>query len=267
MRILSNNDSKKRLVEMLNELDSICRKNNINYSLFGGTMLGAVRHKGFIPWDDDIDIIMTYDEYCKFVDIIKNYNSNRYAFYSSEENNDYYYPFIKMIDLQTIVEEPKYKKIKNYGLFIDIFYYHFVPNNEILRKLHWYKVMFGRMLISGYASNNINKNDKNYKLKKIGKILAKIIGIDRVLKWFKRITTNKVNYKSDYLMHSWIAFKFSKSCIKVSDTVEYIDCQFENIKPMVFKKYDSILKTMYGNYMKLPPESERINHSLKSYLK
>lgn len=115
-------DLHKVEIEILDEIDRICRKNNINYCLVGGTLLGAVRHGGFIPWDDDLDVAMPRNDYEKFIDVCKNELSDDFYLHSIETDKTYWLPFIKIRKKYTIFEEKNIAGLGcKTGIYVDIF--------------------------------------------------------------------------------------------------------------------------------------------------
>lgn len=122
MKKLNDKETKQKLLNILEYFDFLCSENNLNYSLYGGTLLGAVRHKGFIPWDDDIDVAMPLKDYEKFLSLSE-IKAGKYRLHdrNSEENNheNYYYPFAKLEDEDTIINF--FKNRDKGGAFIDIF--------------------------------------------------------------------------------------------------------------------------------------------------
>ena len=117
-------------LEILEKIDEICKKNNINYFLIGGTLLGDVRHKGFIPWDDDIDIGMLREDYEKFINVcLKNGALGKdYYLHCNESDDDYFIPFIKVKKNNTTFAEKNIENINTHkGIFLDIFPYDNVP--------------------------------------------------------------------------------------------------------------------------------------------
>lgn len=264
MKKMTDKQLKKELLNILIEFDKICKENNIKYSLIGGSLLGAIRHKGFIPWDDDIDVIMTKKNYDKLLENIKNYKG-KYSFVNNEINNSYYYPFLKMINKDIYIKE-KYKKIDDYGLYIDIFYYAKVPDNKLLLKIYWYKIQYYKFLISSYAYIE-TQNTKYKTLKKIGKLLCKIYGIDKIIKNYNRNMNkyNKTNSKN--IMGNWPCYSLNKEIQKSCYINEYKLIEFEGNKIPIFKNYDCILKTTFNDYMKIPEKKDRKNHGLIGYFK
>ena len=128
MREIDLDELRKLQIDILNDIDNFCKKNKINYWIDCGTLLGAIRHSGYIPWDDDIDIGMLRDDYDKFV---KSYNrkGNRYQLNAVEINNDYYYPFGKVFDTKTVLYEPDENGIKT-AVFVDVFVYDNAPDDD-----------------------------------------------------------------------------------------------------------------------------------------
>nr|MCR5207201.1 LicD family protein [Eubacterium sp.] len=127
MKELSLEEVKKTELEILIRFDEICKNNNIEYSLAYGTMLGAVRHNGFIPWDDDIDVFVKRSDYEKLLGL--RYDDGRFEIKSHRYSNNYYYPFAKMIDKNTDLDV-SWRLDKDMGVFIDIFPLDYHDNNS-----------------------------------------------------------------------------------------------------------------------------------------
>lgn len=263
MKKMNEKEFKEQLVEILKEFDKLCKQNDIKYSLIGGSLIGAIRHKGIIPWDDDIDVIMTKENYDKLLKIISSYKGN-YRFINNDLNSEYYYPFLKMINPKTHIEE-KYINIKEYGIYIDIFHYVNLPQSKIQLKFFWYKLQFLKLLISGYATKEIRKDDKYKVPKRIGKLISKIFGIKKIIKWYN-YNINKYNNKnSETIIGNWPCYKLEKEIQSKENIKEYKTCEFEKINVMIFEKYDKILKTTFGDYMIVPPKEKQKNHGIKAY--
>ena len=135
MREILLDELKKTQIEILDVVDTFCRENNINYWLDSGTLLGAIRHGGYIPWDDDIDIGMLRKDYDIF---LKKFNekNERYKVYSIENNKNFPYPFGKVLDTHTILYEPNEQGVK-LSVNIDVFIYDNAPNDDkIINKMY-----------------------------------------------------------------------------------------------------------------------------------
>lgn len=262
MKKIGTVEYKKRLVEMLEYLDTICRNNNINYSLYAGSLIGCVREGGIIPWDDDIDVFIPREKIDYLTKIVNNDNSD-YMIMSYDNNKSYYYPFPKLIDKRTIVKETNLGTIDNYGIFIDLFQYNNIPNNIILKNIHYYKIKFYEQLINGYAL----KESKTI-LKKARNCFAKTIGLKNIMKRYYKVA-NKYNHKkTKYVISNWPVYKKYKEIQEASNIIAFIDSKFESINAMIFKEYDKLLSTTFGDYMTPPPIDKRNPpHNITAYYK
>ena len=270
MKSLNTNEAKKELIKMLDYFDSVCRKNNIKYSLIGGSMIGAIRHKGMIPWDDDIDIILDYNNYLLLLDAFKRETREDYKLYNYETSNSFFFPFSKMINTNTYaVENTEHPSIDDYGLFIDIFTYNYTSNNCIFRGIHFKKIKAINSLLS---LTNPNANNISFKIKLLRKMklfISNMIGTKLLHKIQSKIINkyNKRSKKTKYVVSNWPVYGYKKEIQDSKNIEKYIDINFDGINTMIYKEYDNILKTTFGEYMKMPPLDERINHGIKVYWK
>lgn len=266
--IISSNNQKKILIEMLKYIDNLCRNNNIKYSLIGGSLIGAVRHKGFIPWDDDIDIILDRDNYFKLLDVLKNVKNSDYEIFTPEVKDKYPLQFSKLINKKTVLHENGLiDEIKNYGLFVDIFVYNYVPNNE-KQRVRFFK--YYKFLISSLVRVKINHRNPNFlhKVKRfIKNVYVSIFGYKFNLFLIDKLIKKYCSLESDYVIANNPVYGYEKELQKAENIKEYTDAEFEGLKVMIFKNYDEILRTTFGDYMQLPPEDKRVNHSLEVYWK
>ena len=133
MRKISDEDMKALALTMLKDVAKFCDDHNIKYYLCGGTLLGAVRHKGFIPWDDDIDIMMPRPDYLRFLELYNGTNP-RYVVKGIENDDRYWRPFAKVFDLHTELDEPIYnvKGLTNH-VFLDVFPVDVIPDDTFTR--------------------------------------------------------------------------------------------------------------------------------------
>ncbi len=262
MKKIELEEQKKLLVDLLKYITKICDENDIKYSLIGGSLIGAIRHKGIIPWDDDIDIILMPNDYDKLMDVLKNTN-HYYVLLNPKDNDKYYYPFAKLVDSRTKMQERGVIEIDDYGVYVDIFKYHYVSNNEFLRKLHYKRLFFIQTLFA--RSMLIPKKEDRLKTKLIISF-AKLFGPNYFKKRHMSICNN--SKKTGYLLSNWPAYGYKKEIQKASYMTNYKKVPFENIKAMISNNYDDILKTTFGNYMELPPEDKRVlKHNTEIYWK
>ena len=266
MKKIELNEQKKIMIELLEYFDRICRENNIKYSLIGGSLIGAIRHKGIIPWDDDIDVILSKSEYLKLIQILENMNDSRYKLLTINNCRGYNFPFPKLVDKRTFVVEPRLlNQIKEYGIFIDIFSYSNTSNSEKIRIKDFKKIKLLNSMMSRTKLDFKNDGFKQNFLRLNKNILSKIIGYRNIIKFLNNIYNKYNNVDTDYVVSNWPVYNINKEVQKSKNIIEYTDVEFENMKIMIFKNYDEILRTTFGDYMQLPPENQRKAHGLIAY--
>ncbi len=255
---------------ILKYIDEICQKYNIEYTVVGGTAIGAIRHNGFIPWDDDIDIGLTPKNYYKLLKCIEEDNNERYKLLNYNNEDTYNYPFAKVVDTKTSLVENIQIPINNYGVFVDIFKYFGMPNNRVHRFFYFYKIKKYHKYNCYMINNNLKNNNIFIRtIKNIIKFRAKQIGIEKILKKFEKITNKYPIEKSKYCTSNWPLAK-RKNQILESDifTNGTFRHKFDDIEVNIMKEYDKYLTNAYGNYMQLPPKEKQIPpHPSNVYLK
>lgn len=246
-------------LEILIELDRICRKYHIQYSLDGGTLLGAVRHKGFIPWDDDIDVIMLRTEYFKFRKACKR-DLDRGRFFLQDYLTDpgYRWGYAKLRRNGTELLRPGQEQLKQHsGIYIDLFVVDNVPDNYFGRRLH-HLLCF---LIRKTLYSEIGKsNEKNLFVKGIYHALSRIPREDvfHVRNWLAAKSNRK---RTELISH--YTFEYPRHCRyglprKCFD--EMAELEFEGRKFYGFQDFHCYLSTYYGDYMTLPPKEKQVSH-------
>lgn len=261
-------DVKKTILDLAKEFKRICDKYNLRYFLDYGSLLGAVRHNGFIPWDDDMDFCMPLDDYDKFIEICKTELDKNYALRCLDEEN-YVYTFLKIDDKRTSLTE-LFNKKSGYkgGVYIDIFLLRGLPDNAIVRKFYLMKIAFYRKMAD---IGLLDFNSKKYPWYK--KIIINLGKFVNGRKYLLKLNKMLRKYKFDDCKYvSSTAAKLFCYCDKklFSETEEY---RFEDTCFKSVKDYDGYLTRLYGDYMKLPPEDKRISNHVtedidtnKSYL-
>lgn len=258
MREITFEESKAIMAKTLESIDRCCRENNIKYSLCWGTLIGAIRHHGFIPWDDDIDIMMSREEYYRFLNV---YNDPQYNIYTPKVNNHLTIN-TRIYDKKTCVylnNRPK----SLFGVWVSIFPYDNAPDKHLRQ---WEKKRDFWMKFRHLNAQNLDKQGYiRLVAKKMIIILLRPFSIwiynkiENCLTAFNDRQTERVCiwYGTPYMKFRY----FPKELLD-----EYIDVDFEGIKVKIIKGYDEFLKGTYGDYMKFPPESERIpKHDYKAY--
>lgn len=261
MREINTEELKKIQVEILDVMSQFCENHGIQYWIDSGTLLGAIRHKGYIPWDDDIDTGMLRKDYDIFMKLF-NEESDRYKVYSVENDPGYSFPFAKIIDTQTVLYEPDERGYKS-AVYVDLFVYDNAPDDEKevrrmfkrrnylqkMRSLQWHHRPSGnvlrrtliyianipmRLVPNGYFDSKIVKNAKkfqNEETKRVGNFSATAV-----------VTADKSIFR------------------------DFIYVEFGGKKYKAPIGYDEWLKAFYGDYMQLPPVEKRVSrHSFKAY--
>ncbi|MGU8942633.1 LicD family protein [Clostridium perfringens] len=255
---------------ILEDFDGVCKKLNIRYTLAYGTLLGAVRHKGFIPWDDDIDVAMLREDYDIFLEKGQELLKENYFLQTYETDKNYLGNFAKIRDMSTnLIEYTTQSLNSKSGIYIDIFPIERVCSNKIINKLDilLYSIIY---IVKNSATIELAYNSKS-KIKKILHLilfpLAKIIGVQRLNRIETYIKAKNSNIKNRnknnnvYVMDPK-PFKFNNSLsISVEKFLEFTEIEFEKGKFQTIMDYDLFLNKCYGEYMKLPPiEEQKSNH-------
>ena len=252
------NELQKCELEILIEVDRICKKNNISYSLDGGTLLGAIRHKGFIPWDDDVDIMMPLKDYNKFLEVCKSELGSDY-FLQTAFNDFGGSLYAKIRKNNTTAMEDWTKNIKMHkGVWIDIFPTVGYKGEKYLQKCLASAAVADWLLGDCYYKDNFSS--PNFKIRLLSKFLSKIPLS------FRRFIAKKVTKKifvdskgCEYSYNVWTASAKLGAKFRFDSSIqgEYTTAKFEGYDFSITKKYDEYLKTLYGDYMQLPPEDKR----------
>ena len=263
--ILLNVEELKNIqLEILDAVTGFCEKHGINYWLDGGTLIGAVRHKGYIPWDDDIDISMLREDYDKFMRLF-NAENERYKCHSYENDKDILYPLCKVLDTHTVLYEPD-KTGNKLCVNIDIFPYDNVPDSRQAKKMYRrrnkYNVLVTAQRHSGRAKGSFVRRFAAWAIKVYVKIFPKDKFVKKTVINAKKFTGVKTEAVGDF-MGCVAGFICNKDIFK-----EFIDSEFENKMYKIPKEYDKLLTLEYGDYMTPPPEAERVtHHKFEAYMK
>lgn len=261
---LSLKEVQKCELEILKKTVYFLDNNNIQYYIWAGSFLGAVRHGGFIPWDDDIDIAMERTEYNKFISLLKNEKAKidtNIDVIGFELKNDIW-PFLKVIDKNVGVEEDDGV---DSNLWIDVFPLDGAPNN----KLYYLKLKFLKRLFFLKRNQTMKlKNAEQLKIrlisKRIIKLLIKFISIKSIVallvKESSKYNCYEIGYFSNNIWGVYDKEKFESTALK--KVKKY---KFEDIEVYGLLDSDGWLKIRYGNYMSLPPVEKRQTHKFKAW--
>jgi lipopolysaccharide cholinephosphotransferase len=226
------NDFHKELLVLLKDLDSICVKNNIKYSLFGGTMIGAIRHKGFIPWDDDADIIFERNQYEKLLKVLPQ---------GFSMTNPWWIPRFQMTE--------------NERIYLDVFVFDKIPNSKQAQKLQILKLK----AIQGLFKKKIttSKGLVGTIVSAITYLIGRFLSLDFKVKLYQKTAKKYNEIDSDFIFSSLDQFSYISHILPKSILSSYKKVEFEDTQLMILEGYDTYLKKFYGDYMALPPEKDR----------
>lgn len=250
-------------LDMICEVDRICRKNHINYTIIGGTLLGAVRHGGFIPWDDDADIAMLREDYEKFAEICKReLEPSKYYFQNYKNTKGYRWGYGKLRRKKTLFVRNEQEHMP-YGqeIFIDIFPIDSVPDNNVKRVIHNFLCFCIRKTLWSAIGR---KSEKNVLFRQIYKLLF-LIPINRVFNVYEKIV--QAGSKSNTLLVRTLTFPLpNRACkgYKREWFQKTNDIFFEGKKFRGVKDFDGWLKFEFGDYMTIPDKSKRKIHPVST---
>ncbi len=249
---------------LLKEVDRVCQKNDIKYCIIAGTLLGAVRHGGYIPWDDDADVAMLRDEYEKFVLACqKDLNKDIAYFQDIDETEGYRWGYGKLrykgtVFLRLGQERMPYES----GVFIDIFPLDHVPENKAKRYIHNLQCTWVRKLMWSEIGKYTEKN-----------LLKRLIYKTMATKSLEnvRVAYHKLEQKSNKTKTSRVRIltfptpNNGQYCYFKKWYVDLATIVFEDVSFPSPREYDDYLTFKFGNYMELPPEDERKVHPVSAY--
>lgn len=266
MKKLNSEEIHEALLGILIEFDRVCRENGLRYTLSYGTLLGAVRHKGFIPWDDDVDVSMPRPDYEKLILLVRERNVLKKHFQlSKDRGTGTYYPFLKLMDDRYPIKCPNHVEVP--FLYLDIFPVDGLPEDEREIEKIYRKEKFW-VYSSGIC--------QWYTMDRWWGFIAYVIGF-----WFylgtklfigaKRSVRKMNAYASRYPFESSPKsgqhnFGFAREAIAREVYEEYCEVEFEGRKFFAVKEWDALLTKTFGDYMQLPPEKKRRSrHCMKVY--
>lgn len=262
------------LLHMLKDVDMVCCKYNINYMLGGGTALGAVRHQGFIPWDDDLDINMPRQDYEKFIKIMDEELGDCYEF--SYPNSNYVeYPFLKIYKKNTKFVELFDNTVFD-GLWIDVFPIDYAPQNTLLCNIKGYMADFLLYIIGISLFLKQNHNSMTSKMysgnwkRKLRYYFAMVIGTifigisyKKVFNFFDRFVNSKK--KTDIVTVPTGRKRYRGECLPIDVIYPVKKIKFCDVHVPVYHYVETYLTALYGNYMQIPPVEKREKHMVAEF--
>ncbi len=243
-----------KILDTMKYIDTLCRKNGIVYYIMGGTALGAVRHGGFIPWDDDLDIFMTPGEYQKFKAAFEKENSEQFILQEWKTTPQFLeYAKVRMNGTTFIEENFKDRKDMHHGIYVDIMILHKVPEGKWIQRLVYYESKF--VTLYGLSQRNWKPKSKAQAL--VLKTL-KIMPCKLMAKLFYKRIYKYADRKKHFRYCYWITpAKFRNGLFEESFFSHPVDVPFEDTVLLGSERIKDYLAYRYGDYMKLPSEEQQ----------
>ena len=258
-------------LEIVKNVIKICEKYNLKYFMLGGTMLGAIRHGGFIPWDDDIDLGMPRKDYETFLEIAEKELPDYLQVVNYKNTPSYQYYITRIQDKNVKVIE---ERIGNDSKFtyasIDIFPIDGTPNNKLLRRLYFFRVLSHRALMSLYYKDSIDRKRKRGTIEKAFLWIMEKIPFEKIIDPYKekekidKLLSSQNVDTSKYIGNIMGAYR-TREIVPKEWYGKGTKYKFEDIELNGFDKYHEYLKYTYSDYMELPPvESRKTHYRLES---
>ena len=261
MKKITDEELKRIQIDILDEVHEICKNNGIKYTLAYGTLIGAVRHGGYIPWDDDIDLLMFSEDFHRLVNYYENHSTRYRIAHYDTMGNSYRKLQAKVYDPDTEINEHNCK-MGDIGVNIDIFILHSIGNTEreAIRNFHRIRFRIETIIASNWEKYEINHSKSViYNIAKlffymVGKIIPYNLLYERTIARLESFRDH-----SKYVI-SLGSLGRTKDIHNRELFEKLTEISFENSSYYAIEAYDSFLTKLYGDYMELPPEEKRITH-------
>lgn len=242
----------EKLFDMAKFFHDFCVENNIAYYMLGGTMLGAIRHQGFIPWDDDMDFGIPREDYDRFLDLSKSRFPEYYEirYYGNTENSPMHYA--KLIDNRTTLIENQYHNYVE-GLYIDVFPLDGADNNTLLDIIRNKRILIKQALIMNHCMTTKKKGFRRVLFNRF----AKACNLNHLHVSLERLLKKKTSVDTEFLANylgAWAEKEMISRTIMGTPTLY----DFNGVQFYGAEDYNGYLTNLYGDYMKLPPEEKRV---------
>lgn len=272
MHKLTQQEIRTRLVQMLDDFLAYCKKHNLTCFLVGGTLLGAIRHQGFIPWDDDIDVGIPRDDYEKLRKLVRTEPIGEHYTFASGDDGNYSSPYGQMIDTDTVLRRASTEYLLESAvtghLYIDIFPVDGYPDSEKETARFIRRVTFLRKAVK-YSRSKFGRGTSGFRLmlKFFPILITRLLGNRFLVRRMVREVSKYPYVSANYIGISANALYGVGERYRKDRAFPLVEVPFEGKQYPAVACYDEYLKGIYGDYMKLPPKEKRKSHHIQVYLR
>lgn len=270
---MQSTDSNKKVqeltVNLLKVFIKICEENDLRYYFTGGSLIGVLRHKGFIPWDDDIDVGMPRRDYEKFLEIVKTNEQEGYAICNRHTDSAWHFAMSQFIDMESEVEINIAEQPRKAHVWIDVFPLDGLPSGKIARWFRVKNILIHRYLVQiAHINTQVDINRKRPLIEKLILKIFKVVNIGKfinakcILDHLEKVLCKDDFYKSQYVGNMLGRYR-EKEVVPQNYFGTPKKGEFESIIVNIPEKSHELQTALYGSYMDLPPEDERVAHNVK----
>ncbi len=264
----SNKKVQKLTIDLLKVFINICEENELCYYFTGGALIGVLRHQGFIPWDDDIDIGMPRKDYEKLLKILEKNMPKGYGICNRYTDKNWHFAMSQFIDLESEIEIHLAEKARRAHIWIDIFPLDGLPSSKLWRWFRVKNILMHRYLVQmAYIDTQVDANRNRPFIEKViikfFKIvpLGRLLDTDRILAHLEKVLKKCDFYQSKYAGNMLGRYR-EKEVVPQSFFGQPKKAIFETIEINIPEKSHELQTALYGDYMQLPPEKDRVAHNV-----
>ena len=265
MKELSLDELKEIELDILKKFDAFCKENNIKYYLSHGTLLGAIRYKKFIPWDDDVDLLIPREDYDRMLSLFK--DDDRYQLFAFEKNENYRYPFAKLCDMTTRKVETDCNNGVELGVDIDLFPLDAWDDDlkKAQKEVGYIKRNMALLLLTK-IKRPLDSNPLKRLIKRVIMLFCKMVGSKYYIQKILKASHRKEQKGNNYLgCKAWCVYG-ERGIIPARVFAEATNVEFEGLCFPAPSDYDTYLTCLYGDYLPEPPkEKQKTHHTFKAY--